>query len=115
MSEDSLILKMLIDLREEMRQANTRIDQTNVRIDQTNVRLDGRIDETNTRMDLGFTKLRREIRDEFTEHEIRAATRHTEHMAATRDLYGLLQDRFELRDRMERVETDIVELKKKVG
>lgn len=51
----------------------------------------------------------------MTESELRQATRTTEQTAATRDLYAMLTGQLDLRDRVERCERDIVELKTRTG
>ena len=75
---------------------------------------------TNDRIDNGLAAVRAEIADlgrglraEMLASEMRHATRVTEQTAATRNLYDLLQNRFELRDRVERCEHDIAELKQR--
>ncbi|MBA3461875.1 MAG: hypothetical protein H0T46_18080 [Deltaproteobacteria bacterium] len=108
MSDDSLTLRVLIDIREELRETNKRLDQTRTElkdeISQTRVELTGELAQT-----------RRELRSEIVEVELRLATRFTELTAATRDTHSLLVDRFDLRDRMDRCEREIEELKKQVG
>jgi len=109
---------ILIEIRDEIRSTNTRLDQTrvelrdeirstNARLDDTNARLDG----TNARVD----QMRGELRAEIVGAELRMSTRIVEQTAATRDLYQLLSDRFDLRSRVERCEHEIDEIKKRVG
>ncbi len=113
--DDNLILKILAGLREELRekhgQTNARIDETNARLDETNTRLD----ETNKRVERVRVEVLGVVQDRFHEVELRAATRHTELVASSRDLHKLVEDRFDLRDRVARIETDVDELKRKVG
>lgn len=64
--------------------------------------------------------MRQQARIDAVEHrlvdsDLRAATATAALTAATRDLYTLLRDRFELRDRVERCERDIHDLKHGAG
>jgi chromosome segregation ATPase len=111
MSDDSLTLRVLIDIREELRETNKRLDQTRLELKDELSQLKDEISQTRV-------ELKEEIgqnRSEIVEVELRLATRFTELTAATRDTHSLLVDRFDLRDRMERCEREIEELKTKVG
>ena len=114
---DDVTVKILIEIRDEIRKTNERLDDTNARLDTTNQRLDNGL--AGVREEIG--RLREELREgladvrrEMLASEMRAATRVTEQTAATRNLYDLLQDRFELRDRVERCEQDIAEIKQRL-
>ena len=111
MTEDSLTTQVLIEIRDEIRElrrdTNARFEQTNGRLDSVNARLH----QTNERLD----RMRTELKDEIREVDIRAQTRMVELIAATQDTNAMLRDRFDLRDRVERCERDIDELKKRVG
>ncbi len=108
---DNLILRILAELRDELR-------ETNARIDRSSAQTSARIDQTNARIDQVSAAVRRAVEDtaaRFNEGEIRAATRHTDLVASSRDLHTMLEDRFDLRDSVERIETDVELLKRKVG
>lgn len=111
MSDDNLTVRVLIDIRDELRELRQDVKQTNVRLDsfQTEVRDELRAVRSELAEGLGS------VRAEIAEVDIRAATRALDHTAATRDLYDLLRDRFEMRDRVEKCEREIEELKRKVG
>ena len=110
MSEDSLTVHVLIGLRDEIRSSRDEIRSTNQRIDRL---------EHELRVEIGATRdgLRSEIsavRDQVVESELRLATRMVEQTAATRDLYELLNTNLQLRDRVERCEHEIADLKGRV-
>ncbi len=118
MSDDSITVKILAELREDIRGMRTdardmearlgeRLDQTNGRLDNRIERLDNRIERLDNRID----QLRGDLKSEITASETRIATRQTDHTAATRDLYDLIQDRLQLRDRVEQLEYDVANLK----
>ena len=48
-----LTTRVLIEIRDEARRTNERLDQTNARLDETNARLD----ETNVRLETGFAQV----------------------------------------------------------
>jgi chromosome segregation ATPase len=114
---DDVTVKILIEIRDEIRKTNERLDHTNSRLEVTNQRLDNGL--AAVRAEIG--DLRHEVRAELADvrremlaSEMRAATRVAEQTAATRNLYDLLQDRFELRDRVERCEQDIAAIKQRL-
>jgi len=85
-----LTAQILIEIRDEIRATNARLDQTNARLDQTNERLDARIDQTNERLD---RLERRQV-----EAEVRVTTQLVEVASGIRELRDLIvQDRV-LRD-----------------
>jgi uncharacterized protein Yka (UPF0111/DUF47 family) len=92
MPED-LTVHILREIRDEIRQTNQRLDQTNQRLDQT----------------------REELGRRITESELRTATAITDLAGAVRDVRQLLQDRLDLRDRVERCEQDIDQIKRRLG
>jgi phage shock protein A len=104
---DDLTLKVLIEIRDGIAATNARVDQTNQRIDKLRTDVDHLRADTNQRLD--------QLRTEHLESEVRQATRMTELIASTRSLNDMLSDRFDLRDRVERCESEIAELKKRVG
>lgn len=95
-----LTVKILVEIRDEIR-------KTNERIDETNMRLDARIDHTNTRLDEVKESLSRAI----VESEIRTATS-IMGLAGTLDVIkDLLTDRLDVRERVDRCEQDITVIK----
>jgi len=101
---DDVTVQILIEIRDEIRSTNQRLDQTNQQLDQTRTEL--RAEIALVRHDLGH---------EIRESELRSATRMIELTAATRDVYTMLTGQLALRDRVERCEHDIDDLKKRVG
>jgi len=89
------------ELRDEIAQTRTELRDE---IAQTRAELRGEIAQTRT-----------ELRGEIRESELRLATRTVEQTAATRDRYAMLTGQLELRDRVERCEHDIEELKQRVS
>jgi DNA repair exonuclease SbcCD ATPase subunit len=110
MSEsDDLTVHILRELRAELRSTSQRLDQ---HIDSTNRRFDS-VDQRFERLERAHADLASRVatRDQIVELDLRMATRMVEHTAATRDLYDLLNANLQLRDRVERCEHDIAELK----
>jgi len=89
MSNDDLTVKVLVEIRDEIRQTNRRLDGVDMRLDQQGQRI--------------------------VESEIRTATAITELHGTMRDIHGLLVEQLDLRGRVERCERDIDELKKRVN
>ncbi len=110
MSED-LTLAILIEIRDEIRSTNHRVDQTNVRLDDLRGELRTGLGGVRGELRTGLGGVRGELR----ESELRMATRVTEQTAAARDLYTMLTTQLELRDRVTQCEHDIDDLKKRVG
>jgi ATP-dependent exoDNAse (exonuclease V) beta subunit len=108
---DEVTLKVLIEIREELRGTREEIRGTNQRVDQLTLRVDQLAIDTTHK----FDQLRTELKGELLESEVRQSTRMTELIASTRNLHDLLADRFDLRDRVERCESEIAELKKRVS
>ena len=101
---DNLILKMLVEMRAEVRATNERIDRSSA--------------HTNARIDHAIATLRGDVAAvsaELTAVELRGASRDIELIASSRNLSKMLEDRFELRDRVERIESEVEVLKRKVG
>ena len=111
MSDDSLTTRVLIEIRDEIRQTNARVDQTNVRLDQLSQRVERGFEQTHERIDRMRVELKAEIRDV----DLRTQTRLVELNAAAIRTNEMLHDRFELRDRVERCELEIDALKKRIG
>jgi hypothetical protein len=103
---DDVTIKVLIEIRDEIRQTNTRLDQTRIelsaRIDQTNDRLD----QTNDRLD--------QLGHRVIESELRTATAIDGLAATLHDVRQLLRRR-DLDERVTRVESEIAELKRRIG
>jgi len=98
-------VQILREIRDEILGTNARIEQTNARIEQTNAR----IEQTNVRLDQKFDELGRRL----GESEIRTATAINALVGTLGDIKQLLADRLDLRDRVERCERDIDELKRR--
>jgi hypothetical protein len=107
MAADDITLKVLIEIRDELRSHSGRLDQTNARLDQTNARLD----QTNVRLD----QMREELGTRIVESELRTATAITELASTLRNVHVMLEKRLDLRDRVDQCERDIADLKRRVG
>ncbi len=105
---NSDINQLLRQMLDEMRGMNQRLDATNQRLDATNERLEA----VRVELKAEIAQTRNEAAHNLLASEMRMATRVTEQTAATRDLYTLLTERFELRDRVERCEQQIAELQR---
>jgi len=103
MESDDLTIRVLIEIRDEIRSTNQRVDRTNERVDH----LSTRVDHMSTRID--------DMGQRIVESELRTSTAITELTGTIRDVHSLLVDRLDLRDRVERCERDIDELKHRVG
>lgn len=97
METDDLTIHVLREIRDEIR-------GTNQRVDRLETQLSERIDQTNLRID--------RLTERVVESEIRTATAITGLAGTLDDVRGLLKDRLDLRDRVERCERDIDELKR---
>lgn len=98
---DDLTVAILIEIRDEIRSTNHRVDE---------LRGEVRTGLAEVRSELALT--RNEFRDELHAVELRNATRVTEQTAATRDLYTMLTTQLELRDRVAQCEHEIGEIKR---
>ena len=107
MEADDLTIRVLIEIRDEIRSTNQRVDRTNERVEQ----LSGRIDSLGERLTGRIDSLS----DRLTESELRTSTAITELHGTIRDVHTLLVDRLDLRDRVSRCERDIDELKRRVS
>jgi hypothetical protein len=85
----NLSVRILKEIRDEVRRTNARIDSTNERLDAMHAGLSQRI----------------------VESELRTATAITELAATVRDMTSVLRAQNDLRPRVERCERDIAELK----
>jgi chromosome segregation ATPase len=100
MDSDDLAIRVLVEIRDELhkglREVRGEIQQTNERLD----RVESRLDQQGQRI---------------VESEIRTATAITELHGTMRDIHALLKGQLDLRDRVERCEREIDELKKRVN
>ena len=93
---NNLTVRVLVEIRDEIRKTNVRVDALGDRVDALGDRLDKRIDK---------------LEDRVTQVEIRTATAITSVVGAVNEVRDLLRDRLDLRDRVERCEHDIADLK----
>lgn len=111
---DDVTVKLLADIRDEIRKTNERLE-TGLAAVRSEIRdevgaLRHEIGGLRGELHTGLADVRREM----LASEMRHATRVAEQTAATRNSCDLLQDRFQLRDRVERCEQDIAELKQRL-
>jgi hypothetical protein len=92
----NLSVRILKEIRDEVRRTNDQLVATNQRIDATNERLEA--------MHAGLSQ-------RIVESELRTATAITELAATVRDMTSVLRAQNDLRPRLERCEQDIAELK----
>jgi hypothetical protein len=92
MEPTDITIEILKDIREEIRQTNTRLDGTNERID----------------------SVREELSRRIVESEIRTSTAITALAGTVSDMTDVLRASHDLRPRVERCEQDIVELKRRL-
>ncbi len=95
--KDDITVKVLIEIRDGIRETNRRVDETNRRVD-------------------GLQEVLREsvndLGQRITHSEIRVATAVTELAGSVNDVKTMLRDQLDLRDRVARCERDIEELKR---
>lgn len=104
METDDLTIHVLREIRDEIRGTNSRVDSLTAGVDHLETHLSERIDQTNVRID--------RLTERVVESEIRTATAITGLAGTLDDVRDLLKDRLDLRDRVERCERDIDELKR---
>ncbi|HEY1556503.1 MAG TPA: hypothetical protein VGF94_16825 [Kofleriaceae bacterium] len=92
-----ITIEVLKGIRDEIRETREEIRETNKRVDHMENRIDARFDVLTQRI---------------VESESRTSTALAEVDGTMRDVRDLLRDRFDLRDRVERCERDIEELKR---
>jgi molybdopterin converting factor small subunit len=107
MTSDDLTVRILTEIRDGIRTTNDRVDQLGERVDHLRADLSQRIDETNERVG--------RLENRVTEASVQTSTELHAVNATMRDVLVLLRDRLELRDRVDRCERDIEDLKKRVG
>jgi len=107
MSEDDDLRELLAEIRSTRDERSQRLDQP---IDSTNHRSDS-ADQRFERLERVYADFASATRDQLVELELHMVARMAELAAATQDLYDLLNANLQPRDRMERCEQDIAELK----
>ena len=117
MGSDDLTVRILIEIRDEIRATNARVDalgtSLGTRIDTTNERID-RLGERISGVETSLGARIDQLGDRITGVELRFSSQMTALIGSTRDLYEMLQDRLELRDRVERCERAIDDLNRRV-
>jgi chromosome segregation ATPase len=112
---DEVTVQILVEIRDEIRSTNQQVNElrSEVRTGLGAVRseLQAGLGAVRSELQTGLAAVRSELLDS----EVRMASRVNEQTAATRDLYDMLRGQFDLRDRVERCERDIDELKTRVG
>ena len=111
MQSDDLTLRVLIEIRDEIRSTNERVDHTNSRLDHLRDDLGSRIDRL--RDDLGERIDRVDHR--ITAVDLRHHTTQLELIASTNNVGTMLQNNFALRDRVAQCEQDIADLRDRIG
>lgn len=109
MEPDDLTIRVLVEIRDEVRNTNQRMDTLTGRVDTLTEHVDRMSDRVGS-VEAGLEKLGQRV----VESEIRTATAITELHGTMRDIHGLLKNQLDLRDRVERCEREIDELKKRV-
>jgi len=104
MEKNDITVEILKDIREEIRNVRSdlsaRIDQTNAELAETRVELKG---------------LRNEMIQRITESEVRTATKLTDVVGAIHEVRDLLRDQSDLRPRVEKCESDIADIKRRLS
>lgn len=108
MSGDNLTVHILREIRDDVRSVSQRLDQ---HIESTDRRFDS-IEQHLERLERGQVNL--VTKDELLASELRMATRDTALTASNRNLHDFLEKNQRLRDRVERCEQDIADLKGRV-
>jgi hypothetical protein len=111
MESDDLTVRVLVEIRDEIRETNRRIDETNRRVDETN----NGVDRLENRIETGLHDVRDELGRRIVESEMRTSTAIHDMHGTLRDIRDALVDRLDLRDRVARCEREIDALKHKVG
>jgi chromosome segregation ATPase len=109
MPTDDITVQVLVEIRDEIRSTNRRLDATNERLERletTSGQLVERIDGTNQRLD--------RLENRLVESEIRLATAITDMHGTLQDVQGRLKGQLDLRVRVERCERDIDDIKKRL-
>jgi predicted nucleic acid-binding Zn-ribbon protein len=103
MDSKDVTLQVLVDIRDEIRGTNKRVDELKERVDHLEENVTREIKETNVRID--------RLTDRVVASEIRVASALTEVVGSMNDVKSMLSERLDLRDRVANCERDIAELK----
>ena len=106
-SKDDITTQILVDIHDEIRGTNKRLDETNKRLDDTKTELSNRIDELGNHLGSRIDETNQRI----VHSEIRLATAVTELAGSVNDVKTMLRGQLDLRDRVAKCEADIAELK----
>ena len=98
MEPTDLTLKVLTDIRHELRELGTRVDGTNQELHGVREEVHG---------------MREELSRRIVESEIRTSTALVELAGTVREMTGVLRAANDLRPRLERCESDIAEIKRR--
>ena len=111
LGSDDLTTRILIEIRDRLDQTNARLDKVN---DNLGVRIDGLARTLDLKVEGVDSKIER-VHQQLVESDMREGMRHVDFVASMRGLYDMLQTNFALRDRVERCELDIAELRARHG
>jgi hypothetical protein len=106
MKPADLTLRVLTEIRDEIRGTNSRLDATNSRVDGTNVRVDALQEEVHG--------MRVELARRIVESEVRTSTAITDLIGTVGEMTSVLRAANDLRPRVERCEQEIAEIKRRV-
>ena len=114
METNDITVEILKDIRQELRNVrgdlSSRIDSTNSELGKLRIDLSTRIDQTNA--DLG--SLRSAMIQRLTESEVRTATELTDVVGAIHEVRDLLRSQSDLRPRVEKCESDIADINRRL-
>ena len=103
MGSDDVTTKVLVEIRDEIRATRTELK---AELATTRTELKGEIAKTNERLD--------RVERRQVEGEMRLATELVAVRGTLQDVHTLLKDRFDLRDRVDKCERDIAEIKQRL-
>ncbi len=103
----NLSVRILREIRDEIRRTNERLDATNERLDATN----GRLDATNASLSVRIDAMHEGLSRRIVESELRTATAIADLAGTVREMTAVLREQHDLRPRVERCEREIAELK----
>jgi len=95
MQPDDLTVRVLVEIRDELRQTNQRVDRLSTGVD----KLTAGVDKLTARVENVEAGLER-VGQRVVESEVRTATAITELHGTMRDIRSLLENRLDLRDRV---------------
>ena len=108
---DDLSLRILIELREEMRSRFDAVDRRFEAVDRRIDALGERLDVTNDRLETGLAGLREEFHHRFVAMDLRQASQLSGLIASTNDIREMLVGQADVRDRVTTCEIELSELK----